>query len=168
MWEPQSSRQKANNLNSSQVRIEDWISSDMDPSKSKGTPAPPQHTANNTPCPRVCLYMCVCMVLPLLWIICSSGTDSVDTAGSETMLQFNNSPVGSRTTPEFQHKRHGALQSNRGQSYSNFSQYRIFMSIIYMRLLNENRTTRVLHSFRLRGKWLSENLWSDQLHFKRR
>lgn len=32
-----SSRQNENNLSSNQVKIEDWISSDMDPSKSKGT-----------------------------------------------------------------------------------------------------------------------------------
>ncbi|KAI3375007.1 hypothetical protein L3Q82_021535, partial [Scortum barcoo] len=37
VWKPSSSRQNVSNLSSSQVRIEDWISSDMDPSKSKGT-----------------------------------------------------------------------------------------------------------------------------------
>ncbi|TKS79937.1 AT-hook-containing transcription factor [Collichthys lucidus] len=74
---PSSSRQSVSNLNSSQVRVEDWISSDMDPSKSK-------------------------------------GTDSGDTAGSDIMLQFHNSPVGSRKAPEFQHKLHGAQQSSRG------------------------------------------------------
>ncbi|XP_070830179.1 microtubule organization protein AKNA-like [Chaetodon trifascialis] len=37
VWKPSSSRQNVNNLSSSQIRIEDWISSDMDPSKSKGT-----------------------------------------------------------------------------------------------------------------------------------
>lgn len=41
---PSSSRQSVSNLNSSQVRVEDWISSDMDPSKSKGNPPPSQHT----------------------------------------------------------------------------------------------------------------------------
>ncbi|XP_027141414.1 uncharacterized protein aknad1 isoform X4 [Larimichthys crocea] len=74
---PSNSRQSVSNLNSSQVRVEDWISSDMDPSKSK-------------------------------------GTDSGDTAGSDIMLQFHNSPVGSRKAPEFQHKLHGAQQSSRG------------------------------------------------------
>ncbi|XP_051263550.1 uncharacterized protein LOC127367591 isoform X1 [Dicentrarchus labrax] len=37
VWKPSSSRQNVSNLSSSQVRLEDWISSDMDPSKSKGT-----------------------------------------------------------------------------------------------------------------------------------
>ncbi|XP_040911516.1 uncharacterized protein LOC121193345 [Toxotes jaculatrix] len=67
----------------SPARIEDWISSDMDPSKSK-------------------------------------GTESGDTAGSEIMSQFHNSPIGSRrgssahSGPEFQFKLQGTLQSNRG------------------------------------------------------
>ncbi|KAM8728487.1 uncharacterized protein aknad1 [Acanthopagrus schlegelii] len=74
---PSGSRQNVSDLSSSQVKIEDWISSDMDPSKSK-------------------------------------GTDSGDTAGSEIMLQLSDSPVGSRRAPEFQYRRHGALQSNRG------------------------------------------------------
>ena len=34
---PSSSRQNVSDLSSSQVKIEDWISSDMDPSKSKGS-----------------------------------------------------------------------------------------------------------------------------------
>ncbi|KAM9349925.1 uncharacterized protein aknad1 [Symphorus nematophorus] len=37
VWKSSNSRQNVSNLSSSQVRIEDWISSDMDPSKSKGT-----------------------------------------------------------------------------------------------------------------------------------
>ncbi|XP_059200860.1 microtubule organization protein AKNA-like [Centropristis striata] len=37
VWKPSSSTQNVSNLSSGQVRIEDWISSDMDPSKSKGT-----------------------------------------------------------------------------------------------------------------------------------
>ncbi|XP_067461756.1 protein AKNAD1-like isoform X1 [Thunnus thynnus] len=37
VWKATNSRQNVSNLSSSQVRIEDWISSDMDPSKSKGT-----------------------------------------------------------------------------------------------------------------------------------
>ncbi|XP_070701615.1 protein AKNAD1-like [Pempheris klunzingeri] len=37
VWKPSSSRQPVNNISSSQVKIDDWISSDMDPSKSKGT-----------------------------------------------------------------------------------------------------------------------------------
>ncbi|XP_038575199.1 uncharacterized protein LOC119902888 isoform X2 [Micropterus salmoides] len=84
VWKPSSSRQNVSNLSSSQVWIDNWISSDMDPGKSK-------------------------------------GTDSGDTAGSENMLQFHNSPVwdrrGSssvRSAPEFRYKLQGALQSSRG------------------------------------------------------
>ncbi|XP_044074332.1 protein AKNAD1-like isoform X3 [Siniperca chuatsi] len=84
VWKPSSSRQNLSNLSSSQVRIEDWISSDMEPSRSK-------------------------------------GTGSGDTAGSEIMLQFHNSPVGSRrgsgsvhSAPEFQYKLQGALQLSKG------------------------------------------------------
>ncbi|XP_041660297.1 microtubule organization protein AKNA-like [Cheilinus undulatus] len=80
VWKPLSSRQSGNNLSSSQMRIEDWISSDMDPSKSK-------------------------------------GTDSGDTAGSETMLQFHSSPGGGRrgsdsvlSSPEL----HNKPKSNKG------------------------------------------------------
>ncbi|XP_034411274.1 microtubule organization protein AKNA [Cyclopterus lumpus] len=82
VWKPSSSTQNVSNLSPSQMRIEDWISSDMDPSKSK-------------------------------------GTDNGDTAGSEIMLLFHNSPAESRrssvhSAPEFQYKLHEALQSNRG------------------------------------------------------
>ncbi|KAM3865951.1 uncharacterized protein aknad1 [Diretmus argenteus] len=62
VWKPSGSRleiQNGNNLSSSLGKIEDWISSDMDPSKSK-------------------------------------GSDSGDTDGSEIMLQFHSSPVGSK------------------------------------------------------------------------
>ncbi|XP_068594321.1 microtubule organization protein AKNA [Cebidichthys violaceus] len=37
VWKPSSGTQNVSDLSSGQVRIEDWISSDMDPSKSKGT-----------------------------------------------------------------------------------------------------------------------------------
>nr|XP_046264183.1 uncharacterized protein LOC124069255 isoform X3 [Scatophagus argus] len=37
VWKPLSSTQDVSNVSSSQVRIEDWISSDMDPSNGKGT-----------------------------------------------------------------------------------------------------------------------------------
>ncbi|XP_045907963.1 uncharacterized protein LOC123972488 [Micropterus dolomieu] len=84
VWKPSSSRQNVSNLSSSQVWIDNWISSDMDPDKSK-------------------------------------GTDSGDTAGSENMLQFHNSPVWDRrssssvrSAPEFRYKLQGALQSSRG------------------------------------------------------
>ncbi|XP_037642285.1 microtubule organization protein AKNA-like isoform X2 [Sebastes umbrosus] len=84
VWKPSSSTQNVSDVRSSQVKIDDWISSDMDPSKSK-------------------------------------GTDSGDTAGSEIMLQFHSSPVGSRrgsggvrSAPEFQYKLQEVLQSNRG------------------------------------------------------
>lgn len=40
---PSGSRQNVSDLSSSQVKIEDWISTDMDPSKSKGSKSP-QHT----------------------------------------------------------------------------------------------------------------------------
>ncbi|XP_058484604.1 uncharacterized protein LOC131459140 isoform X3 [Solea solea] len=60
----------------SPARVEDWISSDMDPSKSK-------------------------------------GTESGDTAASEVMLQFHNSPVESRRGRSFQSGQ-GKLQSSRG------------------------------------------------------
>ncbi|XP_073347788.1 uncharacterized protein [Pagrus major] len=77
VWKPSGSSKNVSDLSSSQVKTEDWISTDMDPSKSK-------------------------------------GTDSGDTAGSESMMQLSDSPVGSRRVPEFQYKLHGALQSNRG------------------------------------------------------
>lgn len=102
-------------LSSSEARTEDWISSDMEPSKSKGTLLP-VHTnkligANHS----------------MSVIMCSSGTDSGDTSGSEMMLQLQSSPVegrrGSssvRSAPESQYKLHEALQSNRGQGHTCF------------------------------------------------
>ncbi|XP_060900510.1 uncharacterized protein LOC132979058 isoform X2 [Labrus mixtus] len=82
VWKPSSSRQPLSDVSSSQVKMEDWISSDMDPSRSK-------------------------------------GTDSGDTAGSDNMLQFQSTPIGSRRgtgsvscSPEFTNK----LQSNQGLS----------------------------------------------------
>lgn len=155
-------------MTSSQVRIEDWISSDMDPSKSKGTPAPPQPTQSS-----ISLSQYVWMYSSSILVICSSGTESVDTAGSEIMLQFNNSPEGGRRSPDFQYKLHKALQSNQGQSYSYLFPHSlwlfeyIFLYIICTSMLKQNRTTYVLHSIRVGGKWLSKNIWSDQLHFKR-
>ncbi|KAM6990251.1 uncharacterized protein aknad1 [Tautogolabrus adspersus] len=75
---PSSSRQPLSDVSSSQVKMEDWISSDMDPSESK-------------------------------------GTESGDTDGSDNMLQFQSTSVGSRKgtgsmrcSPEFTNK----LQSN--------------------------------------------------------
>ncbi|XP_034051952.1 microtubule organization protein AKNA-like isoform X3 [Gymnodraco acuticeps] len=94
---------------SSEARIEDWISSDMEPSKSKGTLLP-VHTNKQIGAKH-----------SMSVIICSSGTDSGDTSGSEMMLQLQSSPVegrrGSssvRSAPESQYKLHEALQSNRG------------------------------------------------------
>ncbi|KAM3604090.1 uncharacterized protein V6R79_006270 [Siganus canaliculatus] len=75
MWKPSNSKRNKSNLSNSPKRIEDWISSDMDPSKSK-------------------------------------GSDSGDTAESEAMLQFRNTPAGSRITPEFQYECNESLRSS--------------------------------------------------------
>lgn len=53
----------------------------------------------------------------------SSGSDSPDTASSWIRLQFNDSPVGVRTTPEFQDEPRGAVLSCRSQCYSKFIFY---------------------------------------------
>lgn len=132
VWKATSSKQNVNNLNSSQVRIEDWISSDMDPSKSKGTPPPPQYSNKQITANYVCRYF----LHHWQWFdCCSPGTDSVDTAGSEISLQFDNLPAGSRrgsssvvhSAPEFQYKIQGTLQPSRGQNHSCFSLYSTFL-----------------------------------------
>lgn len=50
VWKPSNSTQNVSDLSSSQVKTEDWISSDMDPSKSKGTL-----------CLKVFIYICICV-----------------------------------------------------------------------------------------------------------
>lgn len=56
MLKPPGSRQNVSDLSSSQVKIEDWISTDMDPSKSKGSKSP-QHTNEQT-VEKQCLSIC--------------------------------------------------------------------------------------------------------------
>ncbi|XP_067330157.1 microtubule organization protein AKNA-like isoform X2 [Channa argus] len=90
LQKPSTSRQNLSNLISSSAKIDDWISSDMDPTKSKGT----------------------------------DGTDGGDTTGSEIMLQFHVSPVGSRRGsgehcgPKFQYKAQETLKSMRNSEGS--------------------------------------------------
>ncbi|XP_054452556.1 microtubule organization protein AKNA-like [Anoplopoma fimbria] len=81
---PSSSTQNVSNLSSSQVRIEDWISSDMDPSKSKGT------DSGDTSGSEIMMQFH------------SSPVESRRGRGSV------------RSAPEFRYKLHEELQSDRG------------------------------------------------------
>ncbi|XP_033507272.2 uncharacterized protein aknad1 [Epinephelus lanceolatus] len=84
VWKPSNSTQNVSDLSSSQVKTEDWISSDMDPSKSKGTDS--GDTAGSE-------------------IMLQSHNSPVGSRRGSSSV---------RSSPEFQYKLNGAQQSNRG------------------------------------------------------